>query len=143
MNKETYKQYLRTPHWRGVKKRIHKLRGGKCEKCSSTTRLEVNHLTYARLGNERDSDLELLCHSCHHNYHFPKKTSPGLLRRLKMFKKKPLLQFTQADVEIWATLALTNPKKRAGDKLAIRRLLLFEKAIKNTLDKGYEITIKK
>ena len=31
--------------------------------------LQVHHLNYERVGNERDDDLILLCHRCHEGVH--------------------------------------------------------------------------
>jgi 5-methylcytosine-specific restriction endonuclease McrA len=44
---------------------VIKLRGAKCERCGRAGDLELHHKTYERLGNERFSDLELLCNPCH------------------------------------------------------------------------------
>jgi hypothetical protein len=57
--------YLRSPHWRVRRARAIALAGGSCERCSAHGRLEVHHLTYKRLGRERDRDLRALCHRCH------------------------------------------------------------------------------
>jgi len=58
---------LKSPEW--DKRRRHKisLANGKCQKCGATgEELQVHHLTYARLGNEKGSDLIVLCKPCHH-----------------------------------------------------------------------------
>jgi hypothetical protein len=39
------------------------------ERCIETTGLEVHHLDYARLGAERDEDLEVLCRFHHQVRH--------------------------------------------------------------------------
>jgi hypothetical protein len=57
--------YLRSPHWRARRARAIALAGGRCERCGRPGRLEVHHVTYARLGRERDRDLRALCHRCH------------------------------------------------------------------------------
>jgi HNH endonuclease len=57
--------YLRSAHWRVRRARSIALAGGRCERCGKAGRLEVHHLTYARLGRERDRDLRALCHRCH------------------------------------------------------------------------------
>jgi hypothetical protein len=57
--------YLRSPHWRTRRARAIALAGGRCERCGKPGRLEVHHLTYKRLGRERDRDLRALCHPCH------------------------------------------------------------------------------
>ena len=39
------------------------------EVCGVKHRLQVHHLTYERLGNERDEDLKVLCWACHEREH--------------------------------------------------------------------------
>lgn len=47
-------------------RRIRARACGRCERCKKKSRrLEVHHLTYERLGRERDEDLQALCPSCH------------------------------------------------------------------------------
>lgn len=43
--------------------------GHKCERCGSTSDLEVHHKNYERLGAEHDEDLEALCRPCHIKEH--------------------------------------------------------------------------
>jgi len=62
--------YLRSPHWRRRRARAVALAGGRCTRCGRPSRrLEVHHRTYARLGRERDRDLEALCPLCHDRRH--------------------------------------------------------------------------
>ncbi len=65
-----YKEYLQTPHWK--RKRNEKLRaaGYRCQMCNRRARpLEVHHRTYERRGEELDTDLTVVCRSCHTNFH--------------------------------------------------------------------------
>jgi len=39
--------------------------GFKCQRCGVTHKLQVHHLTYEHLYNERLGDLQVLCKSCH------------------------------------------------------------------------------
>jgi HNH endonuclease len=44
---------------------------GKCERCEKVvSKADVHHVHYDRLGAERDSDLEVLCRTCHQTHHF-------------------------------------------------------------------------
>ncbi len=64
----TYEEYLRSPEWRRKRARRLKLDRNACQKCGATSkeyRLEVHHLTYERLGDERMEDLQTLCVLCH------------------------------------------------------------------------------
>jgi len=58
-------EYYLSPQWRS--KRLEKLRqaGNKCEYCGRVGRLDVHHLHYDNLYNERMSDLQVLCRGCH------------------------------------------------------------------------------
>lgn len=65
----TYNAYLHTPHWRVVRNRALRLAGFKCTKCQVGRELQVHHLSYDRLGEELDTDLEVLCRGCHLGLH--------------------------------------------------------------------------
>ena len=79
----SYKHYLSSNIWaakRGVFADRYEKRCGYCE--NTCARPNLHHLSYARLGNERDTDLVWLCEACHHNVHATKFTGP-----LKRFSK--------------------------------------------------------
>ena len=61
--------YLQSDHWR----RIREIALGdfeyRCAVCYSPKNLDVHHRTYERLGNERVTDLTVLCRSCHELFH--------------------------------------------------------------------------
>jgi 5-methylcytosine-specific restriction endonuclease McrA len=66
----TYQEYLRTRHWRLIKARYRKRYKYACVECRSRENgLQLHHLTYERIGRERDSDLIYLCHDCHVKEH--------------------------------------------------------------------------
>jgi 5-methylcytosine-specific restriction endonuclease McrA len=63
-----YQEYLRSPKWRRKREQRLKLDQHACQQCGKTSNeypLEVHHLTYKRLGNERMEDLQTLCVLCH------------------------------------------------------------------------------
>lgn len=64
-----YEEYLDSDVWR--RRRALKLEevGYRCEQCGGTRTLQAHHLTYKRLGNERRSDLRILCCTCHSDVH--------------------------------------------------------------------------
>lgn len=65
-----YADYLQTPEWRRRRDaRIH-LANRRCQRCDARRELQVHHLSYERLGAEWDTDLEVLCRSCHEGHHF-------------------------------------------------------------------------
>jgi 5-methylcytosine-specific restriction endonuclease McrA len=67
---QSYPDYLESPHWRRVRYRALKLADFTCRRCEAKdVTLHVHHRTYARLGRERDDDLEVLCEFCHRSEH--------------------------------------------------------------------------
>lgn len=61
----SYAEYLLSPWWQKRRKRALKRAGYRCQQCRCRGMLHVHHLTYARLGQERNADLEVLCERCH------------------------------------------------------------------------------
>jgi hypothetical protein len=70
-----YEAYLRTPHWRAVRRRYWaSKRPKRCAACGiAGVPLDLHHKTYARLGKERLSDLTLMCRPCHEALHKRKR----------------------------------------------------------------------
>jgi 5-methylcytosine-specific restriction endonuclease McrA len=70
---DAYRRYLRSGHWRRLRARVRSRARDRCERCGAERGrgvvVEVHHLTYERLGQERDGDLQLLCQSCHADAH--------------------------------------------------------------------------
>jgi 5-methylcytosine-specific restriction endonuclease McrA len=63
-----YWQYLFSPHWEATRRRALQ-RMPQCQLCEAERRLDVHHLTYQRLGWEKESDLIVLCSRCHEWVH--------------------------------------------------------------------------
>lgn len=65
-----YNVFMKSKRWEKIRDRKLKQARRRCEKCGDTKRLEVHHLTYDRFGgNERMTDLQVLCHPCHEAAH--------------------------------------------------------------------------
>jgi hypothetical protein len=115
---EFYQNYLKSPKWARTKKRRLQLAGFRCEfvprteledgiRCARTRYLCVHHNTYERLGNERDSDLDVFCWAHHMIEH--------LLWKLCSFCKEPcLLNDVVAEAWLMATLATLGIDLDAG-----------------------------
>lgn len=71
MTEEQYQEYLKSEHWNNVKNAmLHLKYVPKCEMCGAADEvLDVHHITYEYLGNENQSDLCVLCHTCHEKVH--------------------------------------------------------------------------
>ena len=62
---QKYIDYLKSAQWK--KRRKAKLQQAKyrCEMCGEKSRLQIHHLNYNNLYNEKSTDLVVLCTSCH------------------------------------------------------------------------------
>ena len=64
-----YHEYIASPAWRATRAQRLAIDGHKCRTCGhdgSIWRLQVHHISYARLGAEDvQQDLITLCSSCH------------------------------------------------------------------------------
>jgi hypothetical protein len=65
-----YWLYLRTPEWRRTRAAALVRAGHRCSLDGTHVKsLEVHHRSYERLGKELESDLTVLCRSCHERVH--------------------------------------------------------------------------
>lgn len=82
-----YANYLKSQHWALTRSRIIQ-NHPYCEMCKSTDKpLQVHHLSYKRLGKEKDSDLTPLCDECHAAVHQMEKADAVKLLRSKNRKQ--------------------------------------------------------
>ena len=66
MTHSEYTDYLKSEHWRTIRRLVKERDGYACVICNSTEHLEVHHRTYDRVPYcERLSDLCTLCSKCH------------------------------------------------------------------------------
>jgi len=74
----SYRSYLASSTWRTKRNRALRLANYRCQRCGSKRDPNVHHRTYERLGAELDSDLEVLCFTCHNGHHREEAAStPG------------------------------------------------------------------
>jgi hypothetical protein len=71
-----YGSYLRSPHWRARRERALLRAGYRCQLCRTPQGLSVHHNTYANLWEEEDTDLVVLCDSCHGRHHGAMEEAP-------------------------------------------------------------------
>ena len=64
-----YHDYLRSDEWKVKREEAIKRADRRCQICFSPNDLNVHHRTYDRVGNERNSDLIVLCKECHAKFH--------------------------------------------------------------------------
>ena len=65
-----YQKYLQSDRWEYVRRCALNRSKYDCKKCGHRDALDVHHLSYERLGNERDEDLIVLCRRCHKDLHY-------------------------------------------------------------------------
>jgi len=66
--KELYKNYLKSKKWKKRKNTYFKKYEKACLVCSSQNVI-LHHLSYGRLGREKDADLVPLCFEHHEEFH--------------------------------------------------------------------------
>ena len=64
-----YSAYMRSPEWARKRTATLNRQGRFCRSCGSTQALNVHHRSYANLGRETNSDLVILCETCHTGVH--------------------------------------------------------------------------
>jgi hypothetical protein len=58
-------RYIHSPWWKRRKQRYYRRHLKKCRVCGSKVQVQLHHLTYERMYQERDTDLVALC-AVHH-----------------------------------------------------------------------------
>ena len=70
IRKDRYNQFMASEDWRDIRTVMLDIYNHKCAECGATEDLHVHHLTYERFGgDERTTDLEVLCKTCHEKAH--------------------------------------------------------------------------
>lgn len=82
--RKLYITYLNSIEWEQKRKLVLELHHNKCQKCNTSSNLQVHHWTYVRLFKEELGDLFCLCKDCHTELHKPYWTK-DLLRVTKCF----------------------------------------------------------
>ncbi len=75
-NKLQYYEYLNKFHWTAVSEQMKRLKL-ECFRCHTSSNLQVHHITYVNMGDEKMDDLMVLCKECHKLAH---TLAPGELK---------------------------------------------------------------
>lgn len=67
--REWYREYLKSPEWKGKRLKVLARCGYLCEGCGIYKASQVHHLTYNNVGNEFLFELVGLCSKCHSEIH--------------------------------------------------------------------------
>ena len=71
-----YDDYMKSVEWEEKRQLRLRMDGFRCFKCGTAVNLQVHHITYERLGQEKMGDLVTLCKKCHKRLHEPKENKP-------------------------------------------------------------------
>ena len=91
----TYDQYLKSFHWKNIKRAYYSSRAPKnCFICGATENLNLHHRTYKHLWKEIiGTHLNVLCRKCHLDVHFKYKKTPLRWKALKLKQRRLLREF--------------------------------------------------
>jgi hypothetical protein len=68
-NREQYREYLKSEHWRHRRAKAMRAAGHRCQHCGAMVGLNVHHRNYDHLYAEEPEDLVVACRDCHERYH--------------------------------------------------------------------------
>lgn len=87
---EQYERYLKSDAWEEKRQIVLKRDKNMCRECGSKFNLQVHHMTYFHIFNERTYELVTLCEKCHNEIHtkHPKFKLPEEKVKIKPKKKK-------------------------------------------------------
>ncbi len=97
-----YTEYLQSREWQKIRGERLDFDGRRCTLCSFETGLQVHHLTYDFVGQERIEDLRTLCEECHQDQH----------ERATAMKKQEAYDEAYAEAERnWAIMAARKERE--------------------------------
>lgn len=113
---EGYENYLKSQHWGKLRLKVlenHPV----CEKCGSDKILQIHHKTYDRLGDERLSDLQVLCQECHKKVHNKKHEKNKRIRKGKGRKKRRAVVINEIELpDMKISKTIRNARQKFFDK---------------------------
>ena len=66
-----YQAVMQSAGWRHRRSQAIRRAGRRCQECGAAGPLDVHHLSYAHLGDERPWELVAVCERCHARLHGP------------------------------------------------------------------------
>lgn len=112
MTKE-YQEYLESTKWKEFRKKAFEHYGRKCNKCQTTKNLQIHHLHYNNIFNEKLEDVRVLCKYHHEETH-------GINKKKVVVKKRTVTQ-EQARIDKKLRKREKRRKKKLG-KLVQERM---------------------
>lgn len=78
--KSFYEEYLKSPHWKSLRKKAFAFHGKKCLCCNNNKATQVHHLEYLDLYSVTVWELRPICETCHKAIHLFVRSLPPHLR---------------------------------------------------------------
>lgn len=134
---DAYACYLESEHWRKLRYRMGLWPSARVQTCAACGTphgsFELHHLTYARLGSERDEDLLILCKQCHSDTHQEVRAGTDLHQAHLPVRTKKLAERAFREEEIFARArAQRQEKEREASRAAAQELAAMqEQAVLN------------
>ena len=92
MTSNYYHSYLQSSTWKARRKAKLQQAKYKCKRCGERIGLQVHHLNYDRLGDERTDDLIVLCRACHWVADIERNGDNELRKEYSKKREKPFAQ---------------------------------------------------
>jgi len=99
--KATYQEYLETPLWKAIRKRVFGIKGKCCEGCGSLVGIQVHHSVYSQrvFRGETLNGLRVVCRLCHERIHKLKdSTSMNLKQATNSILKEDVIEIKKITV---------------------------------------------
>ena len=95
-----YIEYIHSPEWQNRRNLFLQQHGKICNMCPRTDEIEVHHVSYDRLGHERDEDLKALCVRCHNDLHYALRKWPASEIAIRQFVSVTRQEYEQVTDDI-------------------------------------------
>jgi len=125
----TYTEYIKSREW--LIKRTEVManpyygRPNTCFLCRRKKNLIVHHLTYDRLGNEREDDLMILCSTCHNKTHTVDGEHTSDKKRIIkfpfLFKMYMIYSVYSKNKITWEENKIRKPVKKVSEKKKVMK----------------------
>jgi hypothetical protein len=127
----SYQAYLNSSHWLDTKRRYRESdRPQDCILCGADEDLHLHHMTYARLGCEKLTDLVTLCARCHAMAHVLIRRGDATLRLDGLTDAERAAAYREQTADLL--------RRASEEKTATRRVSLLDKGELTMLNKLVE-----
>ena len=139
--------YLKSDHWKKLKRAKAKEVGRKCEVCGSKKKLEFHHDNYRDIYDVTTADLRILCHTHHHEFHFGPKPEKSVKKKGKKKSSKTAFSLDGLDLRAPSLSESIKPRikgmKNCHKNLHLNTVIRRMKALKLSQDAINSIIIMK